>query len=191
MLVVDDEQSCRDLHEAWLQDEYEVVTAADGQTALAEAPTADVVLLDRELGERSGTEVAERIADRGLDCFVVVVSGLEPDFDIVDLPIDEYLTKPVTGAELVGVVEEMLSRRDTQELMRECYSLASRKATLELEYSAVELGDREEYEELTATLERKRSELRERLAAHGGEWRQAMLWALEETADGAGRRGQL
>ncbi len=45
----------------------------------------------------SGDEVLDTIAERGIDPAVVMVTAVDPDFDIVEMPFDEYLTKPVTA----------------------------------------------------------------------------------------------
>lgn len=179
VLVVDDDPACRSLHEAWLTDRYEVATATDGEEALERLEGMDVVLLDREMPGPNGPAVAEEIDERAADPFVVIVSAVEPDFDIVEMPIDEYVTKPVTGEELRSVVDTMLSRAECQDLLREFYSLASRKATLEVQKNAAELAESDEYGALTTELEETRVEVRELLAEMDGEWHRTIHWALD------------
>lgn len=178
VLVVDDDPACRDLHSLWLDDEYEVVTAADGKVALEKVGAADVLLLDREMPRVDGEDVAHRLDEAGHDCFVVMVSGVEPDFDILDLPVDEYLTKPVSREAVLDAVETMLSRRVCQRMLREHFSLTARKATLELRKRPDELNDSDEYHELVAELEAKRAALDEMLEQFDGDWRQAILAAV-------------
>jgi len=187
VLVVDDDPACRDLHSLWLEDEYEVVTAADGKGALEKVGPADVVLLDREMPRMDGEAVAHRLDEGRYDCFVVMVSGVEPDFDILDLPVDEYLTKPVARESVLDVVETMLSRGVCQRMLREYFSLTARKATLELRKQPDELNDTDEYHELVTELEAKRAALDEMLEQFDGDWRQAILAAV---GDDAGEVGQ-
>lgn len=177
--MVDDDPACRSLHEAWLTDRYEVATATDGEEALERLEGMDVVLLDREMPGPNGPAVAEEIDERAADPFVVIVSAVEPDFEIVEMPIDEYVTKPVTGEELRSVVDTMLSRAECQDLLREFYSLASRKATLEVQKNAAELAESDEYGALTTELEETRVEVRELLAEMDGEWHRTIHWALD------------
>lgn len=185
VLVVDDDPACRDLHSIWLDDEYEVLTAADGKAAIEQVGAADVMLLDREMPRMDGEEVAHRVREDGYDCFVVMLSGVEPDFDIIDLPVDEYLTKPVSQEAVLDVVETMLSRAVCQRLLREYFSLTARKATLELRKRPDELNDSEEYDELIAELEAKRVSLDEMLERFEGDWRQAILAAIGDDIDGS------
>jgi len=183
VLVVDDDPACRDLHSIWLDDEYEVLTAADGKAAIEQVGAADVMLLDREMPRMDGEAVAHRVHESDRDCFVVMLSGVEPDFDILDLPVDEYLTKPVTREAVLDVVETMISRRVCQRLLREYFSLTARKATLELRKRPDELNASEEYHDLIADLEAKRVALDKMLEQFEGDWRQAILAAVGGDAD--------
>lgn len=187
VLVVDDDPACRDLHSLWLEDEYEVVTAADGKAGLEKVGAADVVLLDREMPRMDGEAVAHRLDEDRYDCFVVMISGVEPDFDILDLPVDEYLTKPVSRESVLDVVETMLSRAVCQRMLREYFSLTARKATLELRKRPDELNDTDEYHELVTELEAKRAALDEMLERFDGDWRQAILAAVGDDASEVGQ----
>jgi len=178
VLVVDDDPACRDLHSIWLDDEYEVLTAADGTAAVEQVGAADVMLLDREMPRMDGEAVARHVHDSNADCFVVMLSGVEPDFDILELPVDEYLTKPVSREAVLDVVETMVSRGVCQRMLREYFSLTARKATLELRKRPDELNDSEEYHDLIADLEAKRVALDEMLEQFDGDWRQAILAAV-------------
>ncbi|ESP88982.1 response regulator receiver protein [Candidatus Halobonum tyrrellensis G22] len=111
MLIVDDDPGVRDLHAAFLDPDYRVVTADTGDRALdLFDATVDVVLLDRQLGRSTGREVLDRIRDRGFDCRVAMVSALPFDADVADAPIDDYLTKPVSREQLAGTVDRLLAR---------------------------------------------------------------------------------
>ncbi|NLV10888.1 response regulator [Halomicrobium mukohataei] len=180
VLVVDDDPACRELHSIWLDDEYEVLTAADGRAALDKVGDADVMLLDREMPQMNGAEVAQRLTERPDDCFVVMISGVEPDFDVRELIVDDYLTKPVSRETVLDVVETMLSRGACRQLLREYFSLTARKATLELRISRDALGDSDEYHDLIAELEATRTTLDDRLEQFDGHWRQAILAAVTD-----------
>jgi DNA-binding NtrC family response regulator len=111
VLVVDDEQTCREIYRNWLSGVYDVRTASDGHQALAKLDEqVDVVLLDRRMSGPSGERIASVIEERTTDCRVVMVTGVRPDLDIIGMHIDEYLRKPVTGEELRETVERMLAR---------------------------------------------------------------------------------
>ena len=57
-------------------------------------------------------EVLEQIREHGPECRVVMVTAVNPDFDIVELPFDEYLHKPVTPDDIDEVIEEMREREE-------------------------------------------------------------------------------
>jgi DNA-binding response OmpR family regulator len=162
VVVVDDEEDVADLYTTWLSIEYDVRTAYDGDEALERVDeTVDVVLLDRQMPGKSGDEVLDRIDERGVDCRVVMVTAVDPDFDIVEMPFDDYLTKPVTREELDGKVEEMLTRDSYDERMQEYFAAASKKATLESERNPAELDAHEEYHEVSQRVENLRQEATE------------------------------
>lgn len=150
------------MYRNWLTDEYSVRTASCGREALRKLdPTVDVVLLDRRMAGLSGARTATAIRRRVSDCHVVMVTGMEPDTDIVEMEIDEYVTKPLRGPELRTVVERMLARTAYRAEMQELFALASIKATLETERHVSIRRDDAEYAELCRQL----TETRERLSS--------------------------
>lgn len=109
ILVVDDEPDIVSLFETWLTERWVVRTATDGRSALEQVtPSTDLILLDRRMGEISGDEVLEQVRADGHDCRVVFVSAAEPDERVEALSFDDYLVKPVTRSELIGVIDELL-----------------------------------------------------------------------------------
>lgn len=150
VLIVDDDSELADLYSKFLASEYDVRTATGGGEALEKADAdVDVILLDRRMPELSGDEVLARLAGRGLDAQVAMLTAVEPERDIVDLPFDEYQTKPVTRDELLALVRVLLERAKYDEHSQRFFSLAVKKATLE---AANEYGS-EEYERIVTQLE--------------------------------------
>jgi DNA-binding response OmpR family regulator len=159
VLVVDDERDIADLYSTWLEESYAVRTAYGAGEALEKADEAvDVVLLDRQMPEMTGDEMLERVRERELNCRVVMVTAVDPDFDIVDMPFDDYLTKPVMLDELRDAVERMRTREDYDEKMQDFFALSAKKATLEAQKDPVELRNNEEYERLNQQVEELREE---------------------------------
>jgi CheY-like chemotaxis protein len=161
VLIVDDERPITDAYAQWLEGEYAVRSANSGREALEQLDESiDIVLLDRRMPGMSGEEVLDVINDRGLDCRVVLVTAVEPDFDILDLGLDAYLEKPVSEPdELLGTVERLLRRSTYDSQMREFLSLASKKAALETKKSPAELDASPEYDSLQRELVDLRGEL--------------------------------
>lgn len=154
ILVVDDKPSVADLYATWLDADHAVDCAYGGREALELVDDqTDIVFLDRQMPDESGDQVLETIDERDLDCHAVMVTAVGPGLDIVEMPFDDYLTKPVTRDDLTGAVEEMLTRRSYDDQIQEYFSLVSKKATLESQKSAAELTDNEAYAELTRRVE--------------------------------------
>jgi len=154
ILVVDDETDIADLYTTWLEIEHDVRTAYGGEEALDKVDDdVDIVFLDRQMPDYSGDEVLEKIRDRGLDCRVVMVTAVDPDFDIVSMEFDDYLTKPVMRDDLSEAVDSMRERDDYNETLQEYFALTSKKATLEAEKTPSELQDSKEYQEMVARVE--------------------------------------
>lgn len=154
VLVVDDEPSVLDLFRIYLEDDYRVLTAADGDEALDRIDdTVDVVLLDRRMPGMPGSEVLDEIRGAGHDAMVAMVTAVVPDFDIVDLGFDDYLRKPVTDTDLKECVEDLLAIGQYDAAVRECYSLSSKIAALESGKSGSELQNSPELGRLTSRLQ--------------------------------------
>ncbi|MFA9415518.1 HalX domain-containing protein [Natrinema sp. HArc-T2] len=149
VLVVDDESRLADLFAAWLEQDWAVETAYDGEEALAKmAGTVEIVLLDRRMPGLSGDEVLEQIRDQGYDSRVVMVTAVDPDFDIIEMGFDDYLVKPVSKDELLEMVDDVVGRSDYEADIQEYYALVSKKALLESEKTDRELATNAEYQDL-------------------------------------------
>ncbi|WP_276271971.1 response regulator [Haloarcula litorea] len=154
VLVVEDEQHLADLYADYLADDYEVRTAyggADGVESLAE--DVDVVLLDRRMPVVSGNEVLAEIEDRGLSCRVAMVTAVDPDFDILDMGVDDYLVKPVTRAELLDVVDRLRQITTYNEQLQRLTTRKLKRNVLQVEKPRSELQDSERYRELQREIE--------------------------------------
>ena len=150
ILVVDDETRLADLFAAWLERDWTVETAYDGEEALAAmADSVEVVLLDRRMPGLSGDDVLERIREQGYDTRVVMVTAVDPDFDIIEMGFDDYLVKPVSKDDLVEMVDDIVDRSEYEADIQEYYTLVSKKALLESEKAERELETNDEYQELS------------------------------------------
>jgi DNA-binding response OmpR family regulator len=164
VLLVDDEVNITELFGAWLEDSYDVRTANGGEEALEKLDeSVDVVLLDRRMPGLSGDEVLDVIREQGFDCRVAMVTAVEPDFDVIEMGFDDYLTKPINREDLEEVIESLLSRKDYDDRMQEYFALASKKATLEAAKPSSELEANEEYQSLSEEVESLESDLDETL----------------------------
>lgn len=162
VLVVEDEPAVADSFEMMLQRQYDVRKAFEGEEALDKlSGEIDVVLLDRMMAGMSGDEVLEEIRDRGIDCRVAMVTAVDPDFDIVEMGFDDYVTKPPTAEELRQTIEDLLTRHSYDESVREYHSFLSKRATLQTEKSEEALEESEEYADLMDRIEAMEQQLGE------------------------------
>ncbi|CQH55056.1 receiver box response regulator [Halobacterium hubeiense] len=153
VLVVDDERDLADLFTAWLSDDYTVRTAYSGQEALDSLDDAiDVVLLDRRMPDLSGDAVLSEVRERDLDCRVAMVTAVDPDFDIVEMGFDAYLTKPVTNDDLHDVVETLLTRKHHDTAVQQYFQLVTKRAALDAQYGD-DAADDPQYEALQAEID--------------------------------------
>ena len=168
VLIVDDEPLITEMFEVWLESEYDVTVANDGDTALQLLDeTIDVVLLDRMMPGLSGDDALNEIRAQGYDCRVALVTAVEPDFDVLEMGFDDYLTKPVTEDDLIGTIDTLLSRTEYDETVQDYFALATKKATLEAAKPQEELQDNDEYQELAQEVENTRQTVDQTLEKTG------------------------
>ena len=114
-LVVDDEPPLVQVVSGYLAREgFDVVTAADGQGAVAAAREhrPDVIVLDLMPPGIDGVEACRRIRAFS-DAYIIMLTAKSDEVDkLVGLSVgaDDYLTKPFSPRELVARVRAMLRR---------------------------------------------------------------------------------
>ena len=186
VLVVDDEPDVADAYAAQLDCEYDVSTAYGGEKALERLDeSVDVVLLDRRMPGVSGDEVLERIRDRGLDCRVAMVTAVDPDFDIIDMPFDDYVIKPVSRDELFETIERLLTAASYESKLLSYYSLAAKHATLLGNKPESELAESEEFASLEAEMEGLQADLDETVSEFDDDDFEAAFRDLDDPAAGS------
>lgn len=169
ILVVDDDHDVADLYTRWVEDDYEVRTAYSGEDALEQADEAvDIVLLDRHMPEVTGDDVVARLRDRGLDCWVIMVTAVDPGLDIVDLDIDDYVTKPVTRSQLVRIIENLrVESKYIENGRRELGAISNKMESLESDSPLENVESTEAYQELEDDLKTISDALVEAFGAEG------------------------
>ncbi|MFC6974269.1 response regulator [Halomicroarcula sp. GCM10025709] len=160
VLVVDDESAVADAYAETVDQRYEVEVAYSGAEALEKLSAAiDVVLLDRRMPDISGDEVLEEVRDRGIEARVAMVTAVDPDLDIIEMPFDDYIVKPVSPEALFETIERLYKCVDYEDQLREYYSLTAKYAALRSSKPVEELETSEEFEALESDMTEKRDEL--------------------------------
>ncbi len=120
ILVVDDEPAVSGLLAYNLRKaHYEVLTAADGRTALnlARRSAPDLILLDLMLPEVDGLDVCRELR-RTSKVPVIMLTALGEETDRVvglELGADDYVTKPFSVRELMARIKAVLRRAGPEE----------------------------------------------------------------------------
>jgi two-component system response regulator RegX3 len=116
ILVADDEPHIREVVRAYLEREgYEVLEAADGETALEHGRTGnlDLLVLDVMLPGRSGFDVLRALRSEGSSVGVLMLTARDDVIDRVaglELGADDYVVKPFEPREVVARVGAILRR---------------------------------------------------------------------------------
>jgi len=115
IVVIDDEESVRDVVKAYLEkDGFTVYVAANGREglALAERRSPDLIVLDLMLPDISGEEICQEVRSRS-DVPIVMLTARASEEERVGGLIagaDDYLVKPFSPRELVARVRAVLRR---------------------------------------------------------------------------------
>lgn len=118
ILVVDDDPAISRLLVTNLKARgYEVITAVDGEEALAsvDSELVDLVILDIMMPKVDGVEVCRRIREWSR-VPIIMLSAMGDEkgkVNCLDIGADDYLTKPFGMAELIARVKTALRHADT------------------------------------------------------------------------------
>jgi CheY-like chemotaxis protein len=157
-LLVDDEKEVADAYALRLRGLCDIETVYHGEDALsaAEHHQFDVVLLDRHMPGMSGDEVLATLSEREFDGRVIMVTAIDPGFDVLDMPFDDYLCKPIEREDIRAAVTQQCTILG-YETLGEYFSVESRRSVIEAEVPADERDDHETYQESSERASRLRA----------------------------------
>jgi PleD family two-component response regulator len=146
VLIVDDEKVNIRILEAYLNKEYEIITAQSGKEALDKInqDKPDIVLLDIMMPKISGYDVCKSIKENGATRFIPVVmitalSGLEAKIKAIEIGADDYLTKPINRIEFFTRIKSLLKKKYYQdELVHDKEIIEKQNKALHQEYDILE-----------------------------------------------------
>ena len=118
VLVVEDVEFNRDLLVQLLEEEYEILTAADGAAGieLAERECPDLILMDLSLPVLDGWEATRQIkadpATQPIPIIALTAHAMAGDRDkAIEAGCDDYDTKPIELPRLLEKMEAQLKKR--------------------------------------------------------------------------------
>ena len=128
ILVIEDDVSIlRGLRDNLKFEEYEVLTATDGQEGiiLALEKSPDLVLLDIMLPGISGYDICRKVKEQKPDLPIIMLTARSKEVDKIaglDLGADDYVTKPFSTPELLARIRAALRRAQNKTPVQEKYS---------------------------------------------------------------------
>ncbi|MFO7812853.1 MAG: sigma-54 dependent transcriptional regulator [Pelovirga sp.] len=155
ILIVDDEQSLREMLTVLLQREgYQIDQAVDGEDALAKMAenNVDLIISDIKMPRLSGIDLLRRLREQENDTTLIMMtafSSTEEAVEAMKLGAYDYITKPFKNDEIRLVVKNALERRQLQRENRQL------KRQLKERFSFKNLiGESDEMRRLITLLER-------------------------------------
>jgi two-component system chemotaxis response regulator CheY len=118
LLVVDDSATTRMLISLTLKkgESFNIIEASNGSEAVArlDSESVDMVLTDINMPEMNGLELISHIrsqhSKQNIPIIVITTMGEESDRDKgLSLGANAYILKPISGAKLQSLVEELLA----------------------------------------------------------------------------------
>ena len=156
LLIVDDEEVNIKLIEAYLNEEYEIITAQSGNEALNKIieDKPDIVLLDIMMPQISGYDVCRSIKENDATRFIPVVmctalSESEAKIKAIEIGADGYLIKPINRIELLTRIKSLLKKKHYQdELVHDKEIIEKQNEALRQEHNELKQKVLERTEEL-------------------------------------------
>lgn len=145
ILIVDDEQTQREMLQGFLEKQgYRVLTASGGNEALRifESSPVQLVLLDHRMDDMNGDEVLEkmRAASPLMRAIMITAYGdVTTAVKVMQLGADDLMEKPVDLTELIGKIRRIEQSLAVQE---ESEKLAESIASVELPISIIGTSDK-------------------------------------------------
>ena len=150
VLLVDDEKEVADAYALRLDAVADVTVTYSGLEALSavdESEPPDVVLLDRHMPDQSGDEMLRELREYDIHTKVIMVTAIDPGLELLDLPFDDYLCKPVDRRDIRAAVDQQCQVL-AYELIGEYFGVESKRAVIAAELPQDRLENHEKFSAL-------------------------------------------
>lgn len=161
VLLVDDEKEVADAYALRLDGVADVTVTYSGAEALSavdESEPPDVVLLDRHMPDQSGDDILRELREYDIHTRIVMVTAIDPGLELLDLPFDDYLCKPVDREDIRAVVDQQCQVL-AYELLGQYFGIESKRAVIAAELPPDRLDQHEKF----SRLNEQATDLRDRI----------------------------
>lgn len=130
ILIVDDEDNIREVLATYLQGlNYNVLTAHDGQDALAKYKKGDfdLIISDLLMPNIDGLELLKRVREKDKDVIFLMITGypsIETAVDAIKKGAYDYITKPFHMEDVKLRIERAFEKRTLKERLKTVQGLA-------------------------------------------------------------------
>jgi signal transduction histidine kinase len=121
VLVADDEPDMRRFLVSQLEEEYEVIEAADGNEAAEKAQSSmpDVILLDLMMPHKDGLQVCRELREYAPTVNIPIIlltarADEEAKFDALQMGANDFLAKPFSSTELQARIKNLIESHHNQ-----------------------------------------------------------------------------
>lgn len=157
ILIIEDNIAQAKMYKRWLEPKYTAKTATKFDKVLKEYKgDEEVILLDRKLDGAEAEDLIDSL--EGIENQnIVVITGMEPDLDLLNMPINDYLIKPVDRELLRDTVRKVIEADKRPDKTKELLELLSKKKILD--DKPTEVREKEEYQKLVRKIDELRDEI--------------------------------
>ena len=120
VLLVDDDEGLREAlgEQLGMTEDFDVFEAGSGSEAMekARAGIYDLVILDVGLPDTDGRELCRLMRKQGVKAPILMLTGHDGDADTIlglDAGANDYITKPLSKAQLTAKLSYWLNRSET------------------------------------------------------------------------------
>ncbi len=144
ILIVEDENSIREVEAAYLKQQgYKILEADTGSKALNlfKNNQIDLVVLDINLPEMDGITVCKRIREKSNVPIIMVTARIQDIDELIGLEVgaDDYIKKPFNPSVLVARIKNILKRINGNKIENKIISIDPEKMQVRVKSQKVEL----------------------------------------------------
>lgn len=157
ILVIEDNKAQAEMYKRWLEPKYSAEVATSFDEALRKYDKdQEVILMDRKLKNSKAEDLISSL-DGIENRNIIVITGMEPDLDLLEMPIKDYLIKPIDRDKLRNTVKKILEVDKRTDKDKELLELLSKKRVLDKKPS--EVREKQQYHQLVDRIDELKEDL--------------------------------